>query len=157
MSRPDQLEILPKVAEGIRLLNDIGVKVIVVTNQSGVARGYFSEDDLRKIHEKMLEELSKKGARIDAIYYCPHHPDDNCNCRKPKTGLIKKAEKDFKLDLKKCFFVGDKKLDVETGWNAGCTSILIPSSETESDVEADYVVSNLFEAAKLIKRKIKER
>lgn len=91
-SHPDEFELLPKVAEGIRLLNEHGFKVIVVTNQSGIARGYFSEEMLQKIHVKMKEELKKRGAFIDdAIYYCPHHPDDNCDCRKPKPGLLLQA------------------------------------------------------------------
>jgi histidinol-phosphate phosphatase family protein len=152
MSRPEQLEILPGVAEGIKLLNNLGVKVVVITNQSGIARGYFTEEDLKRIHERMLDELSKAGARIDAIYYCPHHPNDNCNCRKPKIGLIKKAENDFHLDLRKCFVVGDRKLDVETGRNAGCLTILIPGPETENGVNADYIVSNMYEAAKTVEK-----
>jgi len=157
MSRPEQLEILPGVPEGIKLLNKLGLKVIVITNQSGIARGYFTEEDLKRIHERMLDELSKRGARIDAIYYCPHHPNDGCNCRKPKIGLIEKAEKDFNLELNKCFIVGDRMLDVETGRNAGCTSILVPSSETENGIKADYVVSTMYKAAKLIEMILKRR
>lgn len=155
MRRPEQFELLPGVAEGIKLLNELGVKVIVATNQSGVAREYFTEADLEKIHDRMIDELAKRGARIDAIYYCPHHPDDNCGCRKPKTGMLEQAARDLDLDLSKCFIIGDMKLDVETGRNAGCTSILVPTHETEPGIEADFVTTNLHEAAKLIARKIR--
>ena len=155
MRRPEQFELLPGVAEGIKLLNELGVKVIVATNQSGVARGYFTEADLKKIHGRMIDELSKRGAKIDVIYYCPHHPNDNCSCRKPKIGMLEQAARDFDLDLSKCFIIGDKKLDIETGRNAGCTSILIPTHETEPGIEADIAMKNLHEAAKLIARKIR--
>ena len=157
MRRPEQFELLPGVVEGIKLLNELNLNVIVATNQSGVARRYFTEEDLKKIHEWMIEELSKRGAKIDAIYYCPHHPDDNCDCRKPKIGMLKKAEADFGLDLNKCFVVGDKGLDVETGKNAGCTSILILGPETEPGVKTDLTTSDLHKAAELIKEKIRER
>ncbi len=150
MSSPTQFELLPKVAEGIRLLNEIGVKVIVVTNQSGIARGYFSEEDLRSIHERMICVLSKKGAKIDAIYYCRHHPNDNCNCRKPRTGMLETAARDFGLDLNRCFIVGDRELDIQTGGKVGCMSILVPSPETEPNIKVGYVAANLYEAAKLI-------
>ena len=156
MRSPEQFELLPGVAEGIRLLNEIGVKVIVTTNQSGVARGYFTEQDLEKIHERMIEELSKRGAKIDAIYYCPHHPDDNCECRKPKIGMLKKAGADFELNLDECFVAGDKRLDVETARNVGCTSVLIPSPETEPGIKAYIVAPDLYEAAKIIAESIRE-
>lgn len=156
MRSPEQFELLPSAVEGIKLLNKLGMKVVIVTNQSGVARGYFTEETLKKIHERMIDELLKKGARIDAIYYCPHHPDDNCSCRKPKIGMLKKAEADFGLDLSECFVVGDKKLDVETGKNAGCASVLITGPETEPNIKADLSVSNLYEAAKVISKKIHE-
>jgi D-glycero-D-manno-heptose 1,7-bisphosphate phosphatase len=152
MSRPEKFELLPGVAEGVRLLNGLDVKVIVATNQSGIARGYFTEDDLSRIHRRMKYDLYKKGARVDALYYCPHHPDDGCDCRKPKIGLFLRAEKDFKLDLKSCFMIGDRELDVKAGWNAGCTSILVPGPETENGIKADYFLSNFYEAAKLIEK-----
>ena len=151
MRSPEQFELLPGAAEGIKMLNELGLKVIVATNQSGIARGYFTEADLERIHQRMLEELAEKGARIDAIYYCPHHPDDNCPCRKPRIGMLERAAKDFGLELSQCFIVGDKKLDIEAGRNAGCKSVLVPSPETEPGLKADHVVFDLEETAKLIK------
>jgi histidinol-phosphate phosphatase family protein len=158
MSSPDQLELLPGVVEGISLLNSLGLKVIIVTNQSGIARGYFTEEALNEIHQKMLKMLSEGGARIDGIYYCPHHPNEGCECRKPKIGLLLKAAQDFKLDLKNCFMIGDKCIDVQAGRNAGCTTILIPSTETEKEIipQPDYIAANFYEAAKIIERLLKE-
>ncbi len=154
MSRPELLELLPKVAEGIKLLNELGVKVIVVTNQSGITRGYFCEEDLKNIHEKMIAELSKKEAIIDDIYYCPHHPDDNCSCRKPRTGMLDRAKTDLKLDLNKCFIIGDRKLDIQAGQNAGCTTILVPGPETESNVDANYIATDFYDAAKFVSKSL---
>lgn len=155
MRSPEQLELLPGAAEGIKLLNELGLKVIVATNQSGIARGYFTEADLERIHRRMLDELGRRGAKIDAIYYCPHHPDENCACRKPRIGMLERAAKDFGLDFSDCFIIGDKGLDVEAGRNAGCTSVLVPGPETEEGVEADYKAADLIEAAELIAKKIR--
>lgn len=126
-SRPEDFKLLPRAAEGISLLNKIGFKVIIVTNQSGIARGYFNEDMLNKIHQKMRDDLAKFGAHIDDIYYCPHHPDDNCGCRKPKPTLIIKAAKEHRIDLGQSFMVGDKANDVKAGFAAGCRTVLLVS------------------------------
>lgn len=154
MRDPNQLEFLSGVAEGISLLNGLGVKVIVVTNQSGISRGYLTVDDLQRIHRRMVQGLHSAGARLDAIYYCPHHPDYGCDCRKPRIGLLKRAAKDFNLDLKRCFMIGDRELDVKAGWNAGCRSILVPGPETENEAKADYIFPTLYEAAKVMKQEI---
>lgn len=156
---PDEFELLPKVAEGIKLLNEHGFKIIVVTNQSGIARGYFSEEMLQKIHEKMINELEQKGAFIDAIYYCPHHPDDNCDCRKPKPGLILRAANEHNIDLKRSFMVGDKLEDVEAGKRAGCMTVLVRNKSRrekedldleEGDIKPDFSCPDLYQAAKWI-------
>ena len=156
LRHPDQFELLPGAAEGIRRLNGLGVRVIVVTNQSGIARGYFTEEDLRRIHQRMEEELGRRGARLDAIYYCPHHPDEGCPCRKPRTGMLERAARDFNLDLKRCFMIGDRRLDLEAGRRAGCTFILVPSPETEEGLEreAELVARDLREAAELVARRM---
>ena len=135
------------------------MKVIVVTNQSGVARGYFTEEDLNNIHRHMVKVLLEKGARIDGIYYCPHHPDEGCNCRKPNIGLLLKAAREFNLDLKSCFIIGDRALDIEAGRRAGCITILVPSPETEREVkpEPDFIAQNFYEAAKIVETIINSR
>lgn len=130
-NRPEDLRLFPKVGDGMRLLNKSGFKVILITNQSGVARGYFTEEALGSIHEKMLADLRRQGAWIDAIYYCPHHPDDCCNCRKPNTDMLEKASREWNIDLRRSYFIGDKFLDLEAANRAGCKAVLVPISEPE--------------------------
>jgi histidinol-phosphate phosphatase family protein len=123
--RPEDFVLFPEATKTIRLLNDHGFKVIITTNQSGVARGYFSEETLGRIHEKMKAELASEGAHVDGIYYCPHHPDDNCECRKPKPALVFQAARDLDIDLKHSFVVGDLQKDIDLGKAAGCHTILV--------------------------------
>lgn len=157
LDNPDDFKMYPGVAEGIKLLKDNGFKIIVVTNQSGIARGYFSEETLEKIHERMKNEFSKKGTSIDAIYYCPHHPDDGCNCRKPNSGLFEKAVKDLKIDVKRSFIIGDRMLDVEAGYKIGCKTVLVPENKEkvekeikESKIKPDYVCNDFYSGVKWI-------
>lgn len=151
--RPEDFNLFPDVAKAIKLLNQRGFKVIVITNQSGIARGYFSEETLVKIHEKMKRELAKEGAYVDAIYYCPHHPDDNCDCRKPKPKLVFQAARDFEIDLTQSFVVGDMQLDVEFGKAANCKTILIGEGMAlDEKTNPDAIASDLSEAVQLILR-----
>ena len=119
-SRPEDFELLPDAAEGIKLLNEHGFKVVIVTNQSGIARGYFTEGMLAEIHDKMITQLAEHGAHVDAIYYCPHHPDDNCDCRKPKPKMVLQAAIDLDIDLSQSYVIGDNEMDVELARHAGC-------------------------------------
>ncbi len=161
----EQLELLPRSAEGIRILNENGFLVVIVTNQPQVARGLCTEEEVRKINALLVRMLAEKGAKIDAAYYCPHHPDKGypeenpaykmeCECRKPKTGMLKEAAKKFGVALTDCFVVGDRTVDVQTAKNAGCKSILVRTGyagkDGKHDAEPDYVCENLLEAAKLI-------
>ncbi len=116
--RPDDLVLLPGVGKGIKRLNDAGFLVIIITNQSGVARGYFSEQTLQEIHKKMLADLAKDGARVDGIFYCPHMPDSGCRCRKPDVGMVLRALERFPIDLGSSYVVGDSEHDVELGRRA---------------------------------------
>lgn len=148
--RPEDLELFPNTARAIRLLNEHGYKVIVITNQSGVARGYFTEGMLDLIHQKMLKQLAEKAAHIDGIYYCPHHPDDNCECRKPKPKMVLQAVQEHDIDLKRSFMVGDKPHDIQLGKNAGCRTVLIPDNPDETGPEEcspDYTAADIYEAA----------
>ena len=111
---------LPGVAEGIKLLNEHDFKVVVVTNQSGIARGYFTERMLAEIHNKMITQLAEHGAHVDAIYYCPHHPDDKCECRKPKPKMLFQAAIDLDINLSQSYVIGDSEMDVELAKRAGC-------------------------------------
>lgn len=163
--RIDQLEIIPNSAEAIRILNENGFKVVVVSNQSGVARGYYLERDIGVFNQAMEKELKNKGAFIDAIYYCPHHPKGkiekyriDCDCRKPKPGMFKRAEKDLNLDLKQSFMVGDKLTDVGAGYNAGCKPILVLTGHGKDEfkkvdkmsIKPNYVSKDLYDSIKII-------
>ena len=146
LSDPNNFKMHPGVAEGVGLLKKEGFKVIVVTNQSGIARGYFSIEDLERIHARMIAELATHGAVIDGIYYCPHHPDEGCDCRKPRTALFEKAIKDFEIHTASSFVIGDRMLDMEAGRNVGCKTILVPEDKErvreemeDSTVTPDFV------------------
>lgn len=143
---PDAILFLPDVGTAVRILNQKGFKVIVISNQSGIARGYFPEENTRKINDKISKKLAAEGAHIDAFYYCPHHPDENCQCRKPKTGMLKQAQKDFEIDFKKSWMIGDDIKDAECGQNAGCKTILLSKEKNEKYKTAE----NLLEAAKRV-------
>lgn len=122
---PESLIIIDGAASAVKRLNAKGFKVIVITNQSGVGRGYFTEDAADAVNKRLEEILKKDGAHLDGIYYCPHHPDDNCECRKPKTGLIERAKRDFPIDLKKSYVIGDKVSDIEIARGIGGKGILV--------------------------------
>lgn len=157
-SCPEDFELFPNTAKAIKLLNEHGFKVIIITNQSGIARGYFTEETLARIHEKMKMELAKEGARIDAIYYCPHHPDDNCDCRKPKPKLAFQAVNSHQVDLKQSFMIGDLPMDIELGRTIGCRTILVgntPSGPDSERASSDAVASDLLEATQIILEKSK--
>ena len=153
-SRPEDFELLPESAEGIRLLNEQGFKVVVVTNQSGIARGYFTEETLATIHNEMRHKLARYGANVDAIYYCPHHPDDNCECRKPKPGMLLQAAADLNIDLGLSYVIGDNDMDMEVGRNVGCKAILIAEKGKEAASQQvshpDYVAPSVSAAARWI-------
>jgi len=165
LRKPEQLELLPGSPEGIRLLNDCGWVTIVITNQPIIAKGEATPEDVDSVHKTLQEQLEKYGAHIDAIYYCPHHPDKGfpgereeykicCNCRKPRIGLLEQASKRFDIDVKRSFFIGDKTVDIQTGRNAGCKTMLVKTGygglDKEFDVKPNFTCENLLEAAKLI-------
>jgi D-glycero-D-manno-heptose 1,7-bisphosphate phosphatase len=130
--RIDQLALIAGSAEAIRMLNEHGFLVIVITNQSGVARGMYAEKDVAIFNHEMERRLALEGARIDAVYYCPHHPDaeipgyrTECDCRKPAPGMLYAAERDLGVSLEDSFLVGDKWSDIEAGNAVGCKPILV--------------------------------
>lgn len=117
----------PFAGPAIRRLNQAGLAVIVVTNQSGVARGYFPESLVQQVNECMQRELVSIGARIDAVYYCPHSSADSCDCRKPNTGMIERAAREHQIDLSRSFMVGDRYGDMELAFRAGCRGVFVRS------------------------------
>lgn len=156
--RPEDLEILPTVPDAIRLLNEKGFKVVVITNQSGIARGYFTEETLAQIHDKMRRELARYGAWVDAIYYCPHHPDDKCECRKPKTALFHRAAKEHDIDFDVSYVVGDTQMDIAAGKALGCRTILVTTGPGKGEGIVDaphYIADSLLEAVQWVEKQAK--
>ena len=137
----DELEIFPNIGECIKRINDKGFLAIVVTNQSAIGRKLITNNDVENIHNHIQKFLKKYNAKIDAFYYCPHHPIDNCDCRKPKPGLLIKAAHDFSVDLKSSWMIGDHDRDIESGISAGCKSIKITPKNTLDDI-VDYILKN---------------
>lgn len=134
INRSERFRLFPYAASAIKQLNENGWLAIVTTNQAGVARGYFTEEMIRTVHERMTSELESEGARIDAIFYCAHHPSVgdppyrlDCDCRKPKPGLITRAARDFDINLSSSWVVGDRYSDVELARNAGVKSAFVLS------------------------------
>ncbi len=135
-----RLRLIPGAAAAVRRLNEAGCRVVIVTNQSGVARGYFPESLVAETHDLLARMLAREGARIDGFYYCPHHPyagssayTMQCDCRKPATGLLDRAARELDIELRSSFMVGDKWSDVELGRRAGCRSILVRTGFGQDD------------------------
>lgn len=162
----DRLILLPRVAQAIRLLNETGFKAIVITNQAGVARGYFRESLVHEIHRKIQESLAKEGAHLDGIYYCPHHPDvgsppyrQKCRCRKPDTGMVEEAVKQFQIDCSKSYMVGDRGSDIEFAHKIGAKGVLVLTGYGKGEWEhfgsgwkeqPDHVAQDLYGAVQWI-------
>ncbi len=159
------LRLLPGSAEAMKLLHEHSFKVVIITNQSGVGRGYLTEEKVEEIHEEMRAQLWGKGAQLDAIYYCPHHPTqgrgkyrENCWCRKPNPGMLEKAARELKLDLPRCYVVGDKLIDLQAGLRVGCRTVLVltgygkeySDEKGETKINIDYVAKTLKDAAEWI-------
>lgn len=123
--RIEDFKFVPRIFPALKRLSQTDYKIIIATNQSGIGRGYYTEKDLNKLHQWMLNCFKKEKIRIDKIYYCPHHPKDNCFCRKPKTGMIEKAVKDFGINLSKSWIIGDDEKDIAMGKEVNLKTILI--------------------------------
>lgn len=144
---PDQVELMPGGAEALQRLKKLNFLLVVATNQSGVARGYFGESSVEKVHDRIRELLSREGVQIDAFYFCPHGPAGEgfreCSCRKPAPGMGLKAAEDLDLDLKKSWMIGDSLCDLEFGLNMGCRSILVRTGrgkKTELGIFSGFAV-----------------
>ncbi|MCD6163367.1 MAG: D-glycero-beta-D-manno-heptose 1,7-bisphosphate 7-phosphatase [candidate division Zixibacteria bacterium] len=152
---PDKLEFIPGSLDALKRIPP-SYKKIIVSNQSGIGRGYFTANQVERFNDVLLARIKKYGASIDKIYYCPHTPEDNCNCRKPKPGLFEKARQQFNIDFSGSWMIGDKSSDIRAGKNIGAATILVLTGyggkeRNSLDVAADYVVNNLYEAVEIIK------
>ena len=165
VSIPEQLILYPWAFEAVRLINKSDFKAIVITNQSGIARGMYSEATLGGIHSRMIEELAREGARIDAVYYCPHHPEAGdsryriaCDCRKPGTGMLEAAAREHNIDLARSFVIGDKASDIKLAENVGAPGALVMTGYGRETVahpdrwpcKPSIVAENLLEAVKRV-------
>jgi len=160
--RLDQLALIPRSGDAIRLLNENEILAVVVSNQAGIAHGYFREEDTALFNRALGEELGKLGVRIDAFYYCPHHPEagmedyrTDCDCRKPGPGMMLKAAKDMGIDLPKSFMIGDKLTDIEAGKKAGCGTVLVKTGQgmealKNGSIWCGFIADDLYQAAEYI-------
>lgn len=159
--RIEDFVLLPGAAQGLALLRDAGFRLIVVTNQAGIARGYYDQSAMDRLHVHLREQLAMQGVALDAIYFCPHHPQGSvqglavdCDCRKPAPGMLLQAAKDFDLDLSASVLIGDKLSDVQAGKTAGVGRAVIVESGHEVDavarLQADGVAADLLAAAQLL-------
>ncbi len=167
LSSPDQLKLLPHAAEGIRFFKEHGYLIIVITNQSGVARGFFDEERLGHIHKKLTDMLEAEDAMIDDLYYCPHHTEGiiehyrlDCDCRKPKPGMFLAAARKYSIDLTQSLMIGDAESDMLAGKSAGCTCVLIgdnggDSTPINTGMSMDYVAKDLLDAAMFFTRRVR--
>lgn len=151
---PALVQLIPGAAGGLRALRDAGYRIVVVTNQSGIGRGYFDAEILNRVNNRLRDELRREGADYDALYYCPHTPEDDCECRKPKPGLLLRAASELDIDLASSYTLGDRDLDVEAGRAAGTKTILVSRTSNpvngRFDSVADFVAPSLADAAKMI-------
>ncbi len=161
----NNLKLIKGAAEAIEKLRKSGFLAVLITNQSGPARGYYSEEWVKQLNNRVQELLNQEGAELDAIYYCPHLPDGSvpeytfeCDCRKPNIGLFLNAKSDFDIDLNSSFMLGDKATDVEAGHNAGCKSILLKTGYGQQVLagsyqtvpDANYIADDIVDAAEWI-------
>ena len=149
---PDEVELIPGSAAAIRRLRSLDLRAVVVSNQSGIGRGFLTPDDVERVNARLLELLAAEWTTLDAIFYCPHAPGEGCACRKPQRTLPDRAAAAFGADLARSFFVGDKKDDVDAGRNVGATTFLVRTGYGEKQTfpegaGPDFVVADLAEAA----------
>ena len=146
IEKPEDFIWLPGARESVKKLKDAGYTIILISNQPGLARGRLTEEDLGQIHEKMQNELKEIGAGIDKIYYCPHDWDEGCDCRKPKPGMFYQAQKEFSIDLTKCWMLGDDERDMHAGADAGCMCMMVseqhPLGEAVDRILAERTISD---------------
>ena len=168
LHRKEDLVLLPGVPEALKAFKDQGYKLVVITNQAGVARGYYTEEDVKELHRYMNELLAGQGAGIDAFYYCPHHPEHGigkykipCHCRKPETGMFEMAEQDVEVDKASSWMIGDKLIDIEAGRNYGVRTVLVGTGygagvhdeqKKKGDFPYDLYADDLLEAYDEINR-----
>lgn len=158
MRELSMFRLFPWTSRAIRKLNESGLAVVVVTNQSGIGRGFFDETLVGQVHDQLRKEIHREGAHIDAIYFCPHHPDDDCDCRKPRAGLLERAGEELQLDFRRSFMVGDTYTDIRAGAAVGAQTILVltgygsqeHATHGRATIQPDHVALTLEDAIDII-------
>ncbi|WP_432737761.1 D-glycero-beta-D-manno-heptose 1,7-bisphosphate 7-phosphatase [Maridesulfovibrio sp. FT414] len=155
LSDPAGVELIPGASEGLKMMAEAGFGLIVVTNQSGIGRGYYSESDMRAVNRRMEELLAGSEVKFAAVYHCPHGPDENCDCRKPAAGMFDQAIAEFGMNPTDCYVIGDKLCDVELGLSKGAGAILVRTGkgrkeEPKCQGKATYIADDLVDAVKFI-------
>ena len=155
LSDPDQVELIPGVIDGLRCFSEMGFGFVVITNQSGIGRGFFEPTQLLQVHERLEQLLAEGGIQLTGIYYCPHTPKDKCTCRKPGLGLVEMAAGDLGFVPEEALVFGDKACDIELGEHMGATTFLVRTGygaevETEGAVQPNYVVDSVREAVPIV-------
>ncbi len=148
----EKVVLIPGAARALRQLQDAGYRLFVITNQSGVGRGYFTRESVEAIHAHLDEYFGNAGVHFDRYYICPHHPEDNCDCRKPKPKFLLDAAREYGLDLSRCFLIGDRPSDIQAGINAGTKTILVLTGAgrdtlANQEVRPDFVAEDIGAAA----------
>jgi len=157
LSDPAGVALLPGSAEGLLAITECGMGLVVISNQSGIGRGLFTEAELQEVHHRMEHLLEEAGIRLDGIYCCPHAPEEQCRCRKPDTELLLRAAEDLGFIPEECIVIGDKSSDIELGKRVGAFTILVRTgygavTEREGSTDADYTADSLKDAAACILR-----
>lgn len=153
-----EFKFIPKAREALKALTEAGWDVIVISNQAGIGKGIVSAQAVERINKRMMEEIERCGGRIKEIYYCPHRPDENCECRKPKPGMLFRAARESGIELSESYLIGDKISDIQAGAQAGCKTILVKTGlgeeyirkRKEWPLKPDYIECDLSEAVELL-------
>ena len=153
---PEQFEWIPQSKEALAFLSKLeNTLLVIITNQSSINKGILSLENFHKINKPIYDELRKNNRNLDGLYFCPHLPEENCGCRKPKRGMVLQAKKDLNINLNKSYFIGDKTSDIKTGKNAGCKTVLVRTGyggrDYKFNIKPDFITENLWEARLLIK------
>jgi D-glycero-D-manno-heptose 1,7-bisphosphate phosphatase len=151
VSKVENFEFVDGVFEVLKKYQKLGYLLIVVTNQSGIGRGYYSSKDFKIVTSYKLKELKKRGVIIDEVYHCPHDPDSGCGCRKPSPSMLLEAKKKFDIDMNSSWMIGDKKSDIDAGYNAGVKNTILISPECYDKKGAKYCVNSISEIVDIIK------
>ncbi len=146
----EDLKFISKTLEALKKLQEAGYKLIIITNRDGIAKGIYTKEDYFIFRTEMHKQLKNEGIIIDAEYFCPHHSNDNCNCRKPKIGMFEQAARDFDFDFKDCWMIGDKDVDILAGQNAGCKTVHVLTGQHGPVSYANFIARDLNEAADYI-------